>query len=98
MAVDRSFAAAGVTRTITYELNDTATMLGFIRHGLAIGLLPRSFVEPTGEIACVPIRDHPPEFHTAIAIPANRRLTAATRAMLQTIIRHTDAVTDDPRA
>jgi DNA-binding transcriptional LysR family regulator len=85
MAVDRSFAAAGVTRTITYELNDTATMLDFIRHGLAIGLLPRSFVETTGEIVCVPIRDYPPQFQTAIAVPANRRLTAATRALLQTI-------------
>ncbi len=87
LAVDRAFAAAGVTRTVTYEVNDTATMLEFIRDGLAIGLLPRSFVETTGEIACVPIRDHPPHFQTAIAIPANRRLTAATRAMLQTISR-----------
>ena len=91
MAVDRSFTAAGVTRTITYELNDTATMLDFIRHGLAIGLLPRSLVETTGDIACVAIRDHAPQFQTAIAIPANRRLTAATRAMLHTITHHTGA-------
>ena len=42
IAVDRSFAAAGVTRTITSEVNDTATMIDFIRNGLAIGLLPRS--------------------------------------------------------
>jgi DNA-binding transcriptional LysR family regulator len=89
MAVDRSFAAAGVTRTITYEVNDTATMVEFIRNGLAIGMLPRSLVESTGEIAFVPIRDHPPEFRTAIAIPANRRLSAATRAMLETVKRHT---------
>ena len=47
MAVDRSFAAAGVTRTITYEVNDTATMVEFIRNELAIGLLPRSLVETT---------------------------------------------------
>ena len=85
MAVDRSFAAAGVTRTVTYEVNDTATMIDFIRNGLAIGLLPRSLVETTGDIAFVPIRDHPPQFQTAIAIPANRLLTAATRAMLETI-------------
>jgi DNA-binding transcriptional LysR family regulator len=85
MAVDRSFAAAGLTRTITYEVNDTATMVDFIRNGLAIGLLPRSLVETTGEIAFVPIRDHPTQFQTAIAIPANRRLSAATRAMLETI-------------
>jgi hypothetical protein len=30
-----------------------------------------------------------PQFQTAIAIPANRRLSAATRAMLETIEHHT---------
>jgi DNA-binding transcriptional LysR family regulator len=88
MAVDRSFTAAGVTRTITYEVNDTATMVDFIRNKLAIGLLPRSFMASTDAIACVPIRDHPPQFQTAVAVPANRQLSAATRAMLETIKRH----------
>jgi DNA-binding transcriptional LysR family regulator len=87
-AVDRSFAAAGVTRTVTYEVNDTATMVEFIRNGLAIGMLPPSNVE-AGDVAFVPIRDHPPQFQTSIAIPANRRLAAATRAMLETVKRHT---------
>ncbi len=88
MAVERSFAAAGVTRTVTYELNDTASMIEFIRHGLAVGMLPRSLVDTTGDIAFVPIRDYAPEFQTAIAIPSNRRLSAATKAMLETIKRH----------
>jgi DNA-binding transcriptional LysR family regulator len=90
-AVDRAFAAAGVTRTIAYEVNDTATMVEFIRNGLAIGMLPPSLVETTNEIAFVPIRDHPPQFQTAIAAPANRQLSAATRAMLETIKRHSSA-------
>jgi DNA-binding transcriptional LysR family regulator len=91
MAVDRSFAAAGLTRTVTYELNDTATMVDFIRNGLAIGMLPVSLVERAEGIAFVPIRDHAPQFQTAIAIPANRRLSAAANAMLETIKRHTGA-------
>jgi DNA-binding transcriptional LysR family regulator len=91
LAVDRSFAAAGVTRAITYEVNDTATMVEFIRNGLAIGMLPPSLVETAGDIAFVPIRDHPPQFQTEIATPANRRLSASTRAMLETIKRHADA-------
>jgi DNA-binding transcriptional LysR family regulator len=90
MAVDRAFAAAGVSRTITYEVNDTATMVEFIRDGLAIGMLPRSNID-TDDIAFVPIRDHPPQFQTSIAIPANRRLSAATRAMLETIQHHNSA-------
>jgi len=89
MAVDRSFAAAGVIRTITYEVNDTATVVEFISHGLAIGMLPVSLVGNASDISFVPIRDHPPEFKTAVASPANRRLSAATRAMLEAINRHT---------
>jgi DNA-binding transcriptional LysR family regulator len=88
MAVDRSFAASGVTRTITYEVNDTATVVEFIRNGLAIGALPRSLIETTSDITLVPIRHHAPQFLTAIAIPANRRLTAATSAMLEAIKRN----------
>jgi DNA-binding transcriptional LysR family regulator len=65
--------------------------LKFIRNGLAIGMLPRSLVETTSDIAFVPIRDHEPQFQTAIATPANRRLSAATRATLDTIKRHTAA-------
>ena len=91
MAVDRSFAAAGITRSIAFEVNDTATMVELIRNALAIGMLPRSFVDPGGEIEFVPIHDHPPEFQTAIAIPANRVLSAATRAMLETIKHRTNA-------
>ncbi len=49
----------------------------FIRHGLAIGTLPRSLIETTRDITLVPIRDHAPQFDTSIAIPANRRLSAA---------------------
>jgi DNA-binding transcriptional LysR family regulator len=91
IAVDRSFADAGVPRTVTYEVNETATMIDLISNGLAIGLLPRSLVEASAEIAFVPIRDHPPQFQTSIAIPANRLLTAAPRAMLETIKRRNRA-------
>ncbi|HEX4108678.1 MAG TPA: LysR family transcriptional regulator [Solirubrobacteraceae bacterium] len=87
MAVDRAFAAAGLSRTITYEVNDTATMLELIRNGLAIGMLPRSLADGTRDIVFVPTRDQVPPFQTAITLPANRRLSAATRAMLETIKR-----------
>ncbi len=50
MAVDRSFAAAGINRSIAYEVNDTATMLDFIRDGLAVGMLPRSLADASDEI------------------------------------------------
>ncbi len=88
MANDRAFAAAGVTRRIAYEVNDTASVVDFIRHGLAVGLLPTSFFDDRSGVVFVPIRGRAPEFLTAIAIPANRPPTAATRALLQTLHQH----------
>ncbi|HEY2652189.1 MAG TPA: LysR family transcriptional regulator [Solirubrobacteraceae bacterium] len=85
MATDRAFAGAGVRRTITYEVNDTASVIEFVRHGLALSLLPASFVEDTSELALIPLRGPPPEFVTAVAQPSNRPLPAAARALLQTI-------------
>ncbi len=88
IAVDNAFLAAGVTRSVTYEVNDTATMIDFIQKRLAIGLLPRSLVPADQSFAFVPIRDHAPEFRTAVAVPANRLLAAAAQAMVDTIKRH----------
>jgi DNA-binding transcriptional LysR family regulator len=80
-----------VKRLIGYEVNDTATLIEFIRNGLAIGLLPRSLGEGAQEIVWVPIREPAPAFETGLALPANRRLSAAARAMLDTIRLHTGA-------
>ncbi len=87
-ANDRAFAAAGVTRRIAYEVNDTGSVIGFIRHGLAVGLLPASLFEDASGVVFVPIGRHAPKFLIAIAIPSNRRPTAAARALLQTLYRH----------
>jgi len=85
MANDRAFATAGIARQIAYEVNDTGSVIGFIRHGLAIGLLPASLFEHPEGIVFVPIRGRAPQFLTAIAIPSNRRPTAASQALLQTL-------------
>jgi DNA-binding transcriptional LysR family regulator len=87
IAIDRAFAAAGVRRAVAYEVNDTTSVIEFIRHGLAIGLLPPSFVAGVDDVATVPIRHHAPQFVVAIATPADRRLSAAARALLDTIER-----------
>jgi len=76
---------AGVTRTITYEVNDTASMIDFIRHGLAVALLPPSFLSGLADVSVVAIRRHAPQFDVAIATPSLRRISAAARALLDTI-------------
>ena len=85
MANDRAFAAAGLTRTITYEVNDTAIVIEFVRHGLALAMLPASLVGDSDELRLIPIRGQAPAFLTAIATPSGRRLTAAAQALLDTI-------------
>ena len=90
MANDRAFAAAGLTRTIAYEINDTASLIGFIRHGLALGMLPASWVYDTEQLAFVPIRGRMPDFLTALATPSTRRISAATNALLETIARRAE--------
>jgi DNA-binding transcriptional LysR family regulator len=85
MANDRAFAAAGATRTITYEVNDSASVIEFVRHGLALSMLPASLVDGTDGVRLIPIRGRPPEFLTAVASPSNRRLTAAAGALLAAI-------------
>lgn len=87
IANDRAFARAGVTRTVTYVVNDTASVIDFIRHGLALGLLPPSMLDDAEGIALVPISGRSPEFVTAIATPSSRRPSAAARALLGTIRR-----------
>jgi DNA-binding transcriptional LysR family regulator len=87
-ATDRAFAAAGITRTITYEVNDTASVIEFVRHGLALSMLPASFVRDTSDLTLIPIRGPAPQFVTSLAAPSNRRLIAAAQALLQTITTH----------
>ena len=82
MISDRCFAAAGLQRRVTLEINDTATLVEFVRHGLAAAFLAPSFIhDPTG-IALVPVRHHAPVFETYIAAPTTRRPSAAAAALL----------------
>ena len=54
MATDRAFAAAGVRRTIVYEVNDVASVIEFIANGLAVALIAPSLLIAGDEVALVP--------------------------------------------
>ena len=87
MAVDRAFAAAGAERHVTLEVNDTQTLVDFVRHGLAAAFLPPSLVRGAPGIALVPVRHHAPVFETYLAEPTTRRQSAAAAALL-TLAKH----------
>lgn len=78
---DRAFAAAGLTRQIAYEINDTSTLVEFVRAGLAISLLPMSLVADPRELVSIPLRGAAPTFQVSIAAPGERRLAASARAL-----------------
>lgn len=83
---DRAFAAAGVSRDIAYEINDTSSLLEFVRHGLAVALLPPSIVGHTPGIESVSIGRHRPQFIVSLAIPTDRRLATAAAALRDHIV------------
>lgn len=88
---DRAFAAAGLQRTIAYEINDTSTLVEFVRAGLAVALLPSSLVADHAGLATVPIDGPSIEFRVSIVAPADRRLGASARALHEHIRGHAEA-------
>jgi DNA-binding transcriptional LysR family regulator len=84
MATDRAFAAAGVRRTIVYEVNDVASVLEFIANGLAVALIAPSLLIAGDEVALVPVRRHAPHFEISVVVASTRRPRAVLEAFLRT--------------
>jgi DNA-binding transcriptional LysR family regulator len=87
MATDRAFAAASTPRTVAFEVNDTASLVEFVREGLAVAVLPPSLAAHAPELSLVAIKHHRPTFDTFLAEPLERRPTAAARALVGIIRR-----------
>jgi DNA-binding transcriptional LysR family regulator len=85
MATDRAFAAAGVRRTIVYEVNDVASVIEFIANGLAVALIAPSLLIAGDEVALVPVRRHAPHFEISVAVASTRRPRAVLEAFLKTV-------------
>ena len=92
IVIDAAFAEAGIGRVVAYELNDTGTVVDFVRHGLAMALVPRSYgglLELGDEpgLVLVPLTGPAPLFVTSIVAPADRPMSAASRALHATALR-----------
>ena len=85
MATDRAFAAAGVRRTIVYEVNDVASVIEFVSSGLAVALISPTLVVAGDEVALVPVRRHAPHFEISVAVASTRRPSAVLAAFLKTV-------------
>ena len=56
---DLAFAAAGLSREVAFEAMATDLILGLIRQGLAVALLPSRFVTGKPDVVTVPLTDGP---------------------------------------
>jgi DNA-binding transcriptional LysR family regulator len=83
MAADRAALAAGVDRRIDYELNDAESIIDFVRHGLAVALLPPSLARRARGLAFVPLRDGAPRFTTSLVLADDRPRSPAAAALAQ---------------
>ena len=81
MATDRAFAAAGIARTVSFELNDSASVIEFVREDLGVALLPGPMAAIAPEVRRIPISDAAPSFDIYLAEPTGRRRTAAATAL-----------------
>jgi DNA-binding transcriptional LysR family regulator len=86
-ATDLAFAAARVRRAVTMEVDDVLELERIVAAGLGVALLPPSIVTDA-DLRTVPIRRHAPVHDVAVAIPAFRQPSAATRALLDAILAH----------
>jgi DNA-binding transcriptional LysR family regulator len=88
MAADRAFGRAGITRTVTFEVSDTESVVDLVRHGLAIAILPASLIRDRDGIVVIALRPSGITFTTSIASPTGRPMSAASRALMEAILRH----------
>ncbi len=88
IANDRAFAAAGLEHEIAYEINDVATIVDFVAHGLAVTVTTPLMVAPGTAVALVPIRRHAPRWAVSVATPAQRPASPAARAFVAMARRH----------
>jgi len=85
MSTDRAFAAAGVSRSIVYEVNDVASVLEFVSNGLAVALIAPSLVVAGDDVALVPVRRHAPHFEISLAVASTRRTSAVVDAFVKVV-------------
>jgi DNA-binding transcriptional LysR family regulator len=84
--VDRACAAAHIERHIAFELNDVATLLDLVAHGLGVAVLPRFVALDARGVRCVPIDPAVGMWRLVLARRDRHPLGPAARALLGLIV------------
>ena len=83
---DEAFAAAGASRKLRFEVNDTQSIVQFVAEGLAVALLPPSIAQSAPAVRLVPVEGGVPVFRTLLGVPTSRRLRASVRAFAEFVL------------
>lgn len=86
-AADAAFAAAGLERRVTVEVADIGTVAGYVRHGLGVAVVPRFTAAAAPDLPAVPLA-LAPRWPLALAMPRDRRPSAATAALVRHVRTH----------
>ncbi len=80
---DGGFAAAGLDREVLFEAAEFTVAVNLVRSGLGVAFLPASAVASYGAgLAVIEISDHVFRWVVSVAVPSDRRIPAAARALL----------------
>ncbi|MBT0770651.1 LysR family transcriptional regulator [Kineosporia sp. J2-2] len=84
-AADRAFATAGLRRRVTIEITELAIGPDYVRNGLGVALFPQFAVEGVPGVVSLPVADADLSFPVALAVPDDRPVSAAARALIQLV-------------
>ncbi|SDU11886.1 LysR family transcriptional regulator [Jiangella alkaliphila] len=87
---DAAFAAAGLDRQVTMEVNDVHTLLDLVGHGLGVALVPEhvSRKRAAQGLDVVMIDDTLPRWAVSVALPAAQRRGVAVDRLLELLSGH----------
>ncbi|HEX4791221.1 MAG TPA: LysR family transcriptional regulator [Actinospica sp.] len=85
MRVEQAFAQHGMRRGVSVEVTDLATLVELVRADFGLGFLPRSALNAAGRVRMLKVR---PEltWEVCLAVPTERRPTAASAALIEMIL------------
>jgi DNA-binding transcriptional LysR family regulator len=81
-AIQRIFTATNTRSRIPFEMNDAATMLDFVAHGLGITLLQQTLARSRPNLRAIPLADPEATWTLAVITPAPNRVTPAASAFI----------------
>ncbi len=86
MAVDGSFAAAGLERRVTLESGDSQTLIDLVAHGLGVAIVPEWLGRRASGLTLVPFRSRAPRWEESIVTVDPEPPGMAARAFLAALL------------